>query len=89
MVYVEEHEAELLRVCANPLATNDIRGRLFELVVISRFRKEKVVSRDPDLDVLPGQVDAGSVFNSQKLPEPSIMQKNTLFISKNSKFPCH
>jgi hypothetical protein len=45
MEYVEKHEYELLATCANPNVTNDVRGRLFELIVISRFRKESVAYR--------------------------------------------
>jgi hypothetical protein len=87
MEYVENNESELLATCANPSVTNDVRGRLFELIVISRFRKESVVSNQAATDVLPAKVDAGMVFESQNLPKPTQMQARTLFVPKNSNFP--
>jgi hypothetical protein len=87
MEFVEKHESTLLGTCANPNVTNDVRERLFELIVISRFRKESVVSHTAAADVLPAKVDAGKVFESQTLPWPYDMQHNTLFIPKNSNFP--
>lgn len=87
MDYVEKNEAQLLSTCANPHVTNDVRGRLFELVVISRFRKESVISNQPAMDVLPERVDRGMVFDSQQLPPPTNMLANKLFIPKNSNFP--
>ena len=77
----------LLEVCANVNVTNDVRGRLFELIVIVRFRKNSVLSKDPTRDVLPASVDSGLVFATQELPTAQMMAENTLFIPKNSNFP--
>jgi hypothetical protein len=87
MEYVEKNERELLATCANENVTNDVRGRLFELIVILRFQKQAVVSKQPTTDVLPAKVDAGLVYESQKLPMPAQMEANSLFIPKNSNFP--
>lgn len=91
MEYVEKNERELLATCANENenVTNDddVRGRLFELIVISRFQKQAVISKQPTTDVLPAKVDAGLVYESQKLPMPAQMEANSLFIPKNSNFP--
>jgi hypothetical protein len=87
MTYVTSHESQLLRVCSNPLVSNSVRGRLFELIVITRFQKLNLVSKQPDRDVLPAKVDTGMVFESQELPIPETMQEDTLFIPKNSNFP--
>jgi hypothetical protein len=87
MEYVGNNEASILNTCANTNVTNDVRGRLFELIVISRLRKQTLISNDPAKDVLPGSVDAGLVFEGQELPTPSDMHMNKLFIPKNAHFP--
>ena len=87
MTYVAENETNLLTVCKDPEVTNDVRGRLFELIVIARCQRESIViSGDPDTDVLPATVDSGTTFQGQALPEPSSMT-STLFIPINLNFP--
>ena len=85
--FVEKNEIVLLNVCANVNVSNDVRERLFELIVIVRFRKNSVLSKDPKRDVLPASVDSGLVFETQELPTAPMMAENTLFIPKNSNFP--
>jgi hypothetical protein len=85
--YIKKNEASILEVCGNPSTTNDVRGRLFELIVIVRFRKDLVLTRTPDSDVLPAYVDNGTVFESQELPTPHFMNNGTLCIPKNLNFP--
>lgn len=85
--YIEKNESSILKVCRNPSTTNDVRGRLFELMVIVRFRKDLVLTHTPDSDVLPAGVDNGTVFESQELPTPHFMNNSTLFIPKYSNFP--
>ena len=85
--FVEKNERALLEVCTNVNVTNHVRGRLFELIVIARFRKNSVLSKDPTRDVLPASVDSGFVFETQELPTAQMMAENTLFIPKNSNFP--
>ena len=87
LLFVEQNEASILQVCANTEVTNDVRGRLFELLVIVRFRKNSVLTRFPEREVLPASVDSGLVFETQELPTPQMMANNTLFIPKNSNFP--
>lgn len=90
MDYMEKEEANLLRTCRNSSVTNDVRGRLFELIVISRLVKKKVLSKtkeNAELVVLPQTVDRGMRFGTQKLPSPDEMDSNTLFIPKNPNFP--
>jgi len=87
VAYVDKNEAAILRVCANENTTNDVRGRLFELVVIVRFIKSCVVSGSPDDAHLPASVDAGIRFESQELPDPETMLQNTLFFPMDSNFP--
>jgi len=87
MDYVDKQESELLATCANPSMTNDTRGRLFELIVISRFQKKQIVAEKPSEVVLPGTVDTGYVFETQQLPHPLQMGKNSLFVPRNSNFP--
>jgi hypothetical protein len=84
---VVRNEANLLQTCAHPMVTNDVRGRLFELIVITRLQKRSIVSLHPEAAVLPERVDSGMVFESQQLPEPRTMGNNTLFIPENSNFP--
>jgi len=85
--YIEKNEGSILEVCGNPNTTNDVRERLFELIVIVRFRKASVLTQNPVSDVLPASVDNGTVFESQELPTPQFMNNGTLFIPKNSNFP--
>ena len=85
--FVEKNERVLLAVCAKVNVSNDVRGRLFELIVIVRFRKNLVLSKDPTRDVLPASVDSGLVFETQELPTAQMMAENTFFIPKNSNFP--
>lgn len=85
--YVTNNEVDLLQTCANPMVTNDVRGRPFELIVITRCQKRSTISLQPEADVLPGRVDTGMVFESQELRDPSKMDANTRFIPKNSNFP--
>lgn len=87
LVCVAKNESDLLRTCANPGVTNDVRGRLFELIVISRFQERSIVSQQAEASVLPERVDKGMVFETQQLPDPRDMETNTLFIPKNSNFP--
>lgn len=87
VLFVETNESAILEVCAQRHVTNDVRGRLFELLVIVRFRKNAVLTREPTRDVLPASVDSGCVFETQELPTPQMMVSNTLFIPKNSNFP--
>lgn len=87
MDYVDKQESYLLAICASPSVTNDTRGRLFELIVISSFQKKNVVAEKTSEAVLPGMVDTDCVFETQQLPHPSQMGKNSLFIPKNSNFP--
>ena len=85
--YVEKNEGSILKVCGNKNTTNDVRGRLFELIVINRFIKSSVVSTSADTTNLPASVDSGHWFDSQELPDPVSMQQNTLFIPRYSNFP--
>ena len=87
ILFVEKNEGTILEVCVNTNITNDVRGRLFGLVVTVRFRKNSVLSRDPTRDVFPASVDSGLVFETQELPTAQMMANNALFISKNSNFP--
>jgi hypothetical protein len=85
--FIGKNEASILEVCGNLSTTNDVRERLFELIVIFRFRKDSVLTHSPDSDVLPASVDNGTVFESQELPTPQFMNNGTLFIPKNPNFP--
>lgn len=92
MAKVKESEADLLRVCSMDDVTNDVRGRLFELIVISRCQMH-AISTGMELgegvgeDVLPVRLDAGRWFESQNLPLPSSMAANSLHIPINFNFP--
>ena len=48
MDYMEAEEGNLLAICRYANVTNDVRGRLFELIVISRLVKKQILSNtDP------------------------------------------
>jgi hypothetical protein len=93
MAKVKESEAALLQVCSMEDVTNDVKGRLFELIVIARCQTQTISRSTADLgegignDVFPVRVDSGVWFSGQDLPHPSSMTSNSLFIPQNSNFP--
>lgn len=90
---VKESEAALQQVCSMEDVTNDVKGRLFELIVIARCQTQTISRSTADLgegighDVFPVRVDSGVWFSGQNLPHPSSMTSNSLFIPQNSNFP--
>ena len=58
----------------------------FELIVIARFRKNSVLSKDPTRDVLPASVDPGLVFVTQGWPTAQMLAQTPHFIPKGSNF---
>jgi hypothetical protein len=92
MEKVKEEEAVLLKVCSMDEVTNDVRGRLFELIVIVKCQAQTILCAADNgdgvgEDVLPMTLDTGVLFQGQTLPSPSNMDNNSLFIPVNSNFP--
>ena len=92
--YVSKNEDTLLRVCDDQRVTEDVRGRLFELIVITRFmhcnkfampkqttRPSRSLSKQTTVVNIKEKVS----FSSQELPKPS--SEGTLVIPKNPNFP--
>ena len=82
--YIESCEHQILTTCRERDVTDDVRGRLFELLVIQRFRRNTTFDNNK---LIPSTVGSGMVFEGQKLPNPKDMTKESLFIPKNSNFP--
>eukprot|EP00978_Attheya_sp_CCMP212_P020083 scaffold57085_cov46-Attheya_sp.AAC.4 len=89
MQYVEESEARLLAVCADPSTTNDTRGRIFENITIRRMRSKK--NKVNLTDGVTFVIEKGSVqevpVGGNNFPYLVPTATPTVIIPTNSNFP--
>jgi hypothetical protein len=96
MAALTEKEQAFLRVCADPETTNDVRGRIFERIVINRCRGRDLTlmpteSDDKNLSraEFPGLLSCELVerFPKQSLPPFNTMVKPGMYVPQNQSFP--
>lgn len=84
--FVAGNEQELLTVCRNPEVTNDVRGRLFERIVINRCSTKATTSLDwGEGKTQPLKCNLIKRFYTQALP--SDLPENGIYVPFNSNFP--
>jgi hypothetical protein len=89
MKYVNDKEQDYLQICEDSRTTNDVRGRIFEWIVIIRYQstaagvKNKLTIGGQSFDM--PQSNLVRQFGSQKLP--SELRQNGLYIPWNCNFP--
>jgi hypothetical protein len=88
MEYVRMNEQHLLGVCALKETTPDVRGRLFEAVVIRKITSDglEFLWKCTDSKLC---IDAGRVYHfaGSALPMYSSIQENALYVPDSMKFP--
>jgi len=92
MKYVEKMEKAILVVCNNPTVTDDVKGRLFELLVVRRCQSRSLGlvlnGTDPDIDIanFPGLESSNLAqrFAGQTLPS---FIDDGIYVPVNPNFP--
>ena len=83
MEFVRNEESNLLNVCSLPSTTNDVRGRLFEYMVIRRCQDDGVGLVDKITYIPEGL----HTFAGQELPNSTKVTADGIYVPNNPNFP--
>jgi len=89
MAFVHNHEQLLLNICAKPDSTNDVRDRIFELLVINRCSLNANIALKRLfqfktcnlIEIFP------SDYSCRIYDLPMSMEKDGMYVPRNSNFP--
>jgi hypothetical protein len=91
MENVAQREALYLHVCKESETTNDTRGRLFEAIVIQRFKSRGLTIKGSWGGEQEYEVEVDSdlfeCFSGSALPELAAVAEKTLYIPESCSFP--
>jgi hypothetical protein len=87
MQYISTQENELLGVCRSNSTTNDVRGRLFELMVVQRCVQKGVVFKLGRMKVNIPATQQNLKIVGQLLPKLTSNSENGVYVPINMNFP--